>query len=117
MKIINDEINGVKFTFVCETLNNGFSLLQSARLLQNDVEIGNYNIALTNKPAVENYRLVIQCLIYDVVKSAEKAAKPAFLADRGYKRMTNSRVFEFIQYLQHNEQYTVYNDLFKKYNV
>lgn len=117
MKIFKNEINGVKFTIVCEVWQSGSSWGHVAKLLQNDEEKGRYKIDFCSLPVVENYKFVIQCLIDEVKKRAEKAAQKSFLSAKGYKRMTEKRIFEFIPFLQHDKKYMLYNDLFKFYNV
>lgn len=116
MKIFKNEINGVNISIVCEVWQAGKSWGHFAKLLENDVEKGRYIIKFTSLP-VENYRLIILCLINEVKKRAEKTAITAFLNAKGYKRMTANRYFELTSFLQHDKKYMLYNDLFKNYNV
>lgn len=116
MKIFKNEINGVKFTIVCEVWQTKNAWGHVAKLFENDVEIGFYKLSFISLPVIENYRLIIQCLINEVKKRAEKTALTAFLAAKGYKRMTANRYFELTFYLQHDKKYMLYNELFKIYN-
>lgn len=117
MKIFENEINGVNISIVCEVWQTGSSWGHVAKLFENNAEIGQYKIKFTSQPVGENYRLIIQCLINEVKKRAEKAVINAFLNAKGYKRMTANRYFELTSFLQHDKKYMLYNDLFKKYNV
>lgn len=117
MKIFKNEINGVNFTIVCEVWQTKNAWGHVAKLLENDVEIGFYKLSFISLPVVENYRLIIQCLIDEVKKHAEIAVKKNFLDVKGYKRMTANRFFELISYLQQDKKYMLYNDLFNIYNV
>lgn len=117
MKIFKNEINGVNFTIVCEVWQTKNAWGHVAKLLENDVEIGFYKLSFISLPVIENYRLIIQCLINEVKKRAEIAVKKNFLDVKGYKRMTANRFFELISYLQQDKKYMLYNDLFNIYNV
>lgn len=116
MKIFKNEINGVKFTIVCEVWQTKNAWGHVAKLLENDVEIGFYKLSFISLPVVENYRLIIQCLINEVKKRAEKAVINVFLNAKGYKRMTANRFFALTPFLQNDKKYMLYNELFKIYN-
>lgn len=116
MKIFKNELNGVNFKVVCDVWQTASSWGHVAKLFENDVEIGRYKIKFTSLSIIENYRLIIQCLINEVKKRAGKKALTAFLKAKGYKRMTVDRYFELTFYLQHDKKYMLYNELFKIYN-
>lgn len=85
MKIFKNELNGVNFKIVCDVWQTASSWGHVAKLFENDVEIGRYKTNFTSMFVIENYRLIIQCLINEVKKRAEKTALTAFLAAKGYK--------------------------------
>lgn len=115
--IYNKEINGVKFTFVCESWNTRNSWGHKVTLYKNDkVIIGQTKIRYYNR-TWESYQFqsVIKNVIYDVLEKIKTAAKRRFLTLQNYKVMTKKRAADFIEFLKQDSTYNMYNELYRMF--
>lgn len=110
-------INGVKFTFVCETWQTKTSWGHEVTLFKNDVcRIGHVKVRYYNRTWERYlYQSAIKSVIFNAMKRIEAAAKVAFKALHNYKVMTKKRVFEFSGYLSKDKSYNMYNQLYKMF--
>ena len=115
--IHNKEINGVKFTIVCESWWNRNSWGHIVTLYKNDtVKIGRVKIRYYNR-TWESYRYqsAIKSVIYNTIEAIKEAAKIAFKQLHKYKVLTKKRAAEFTEYLKKDPEYNIYNDLYRMF--
>lgn len=115
--IHNKEINGVKFTFVCEFWRTRNSWGHEVTLYKNDTfKVGRAKIRYYNR-TWENYQFqsAIKSVIYNAIEEIKAAAKKAFLTLHSYKVMTKKRATEFAEYLTKDPDYKIYNELFRMF--
>lgn len=113
--IYEKEINGVKFTFVCESWGNRNEWGHEVTLYKNCVKIQTYKVRYYNRTWESyQYQSAIKGVIYNAKKALVEALKESFKAARGYKIITKKRAKDFALYLSQNAAYNAYNDL---YNV
>lgn len=115
--IYNKEINGVKFTFVCEFWKTKNSWGHKVALYKNDnVLIGTAKVRYYNRTWERyQYQSAIKSVIHDTLEKIKAAAKVAFKALHDYKVMTKKRAAEFTEYLTKDPDYTIYNELFRMF--
>lgn len=115
--IYNKEINGVKFTFVCESWRTCNSWGHQVTLYKNDTfKVGRTKIRYYNRTWESYlYQRAIKIVIYDTLEKILAAAKVAFKALHNYKVMTKKRAAEFIEYLTKDPAYNMYNELYKMF--
>lgn len=115
--IYNKEINGVKFTFVCESWKTRNSWGHQVTLYKNDIfTVGRVKIRYYNR-TWERYQFqsVIKSVIFDAIERIKAAAKVAFKALHDYKVMTKKRAAEFTEYLTKDPAYNMYNELYRMF--
>lgn len=115
--IYNKEINGVKFTFVCESWQTRNSWGHKVSLYQNEsFFVGSAKIRYYNR-TWESYlfQSAIKSVIYNAIDETKAAAKKVFLSVNNYKVMTKKRAAVFIKYLEKDEGYKLYNELLKMF--
>ena len=104
--IYNKEINGVKFTLVCESWSTRSSWGHEVTLYKNDyAKIGRAKIRYYNRTWES----------YQYQSAIKAAAKKAFLTLHNYKVMTKNRAAEFAKYLAQVPEYTIYNELYRMF--
>lgn len=115
--IYNKEINGVKFTFVCESWKTRNSWGHEVTLYKNDTfKVGYTKIRYYNRTWESYlYQSAIKNVIIDVLEKIKAAAKKAFKALHNYKVMTKKRAAEFTEYLTKNPAYNMYNGLYRMF--
>lgn len=115
--IYNREINGVKFTLVCESWSTRNSWGHEVTLYRNDYyKIGRAKIRYYNRTWESyQYQSAIKSVIYDAIAKIKAAAKIAFKEMHNYKVLTKKRAAEFAQYLANDPDYTIYNELYKMF--
>ena len=115
--IYNKEINGVKFTFVCESWSTRNSWGHEVTLYKNDyAKIGREKIRYYNRTWESyQYQSAIKSVIYDTIAQIKAAAKIAFKELHNYKVLTKKRAAEFAKYLANDPDYTIYNELYKMF--
>lgn len=115
--IYNKEINGVKFTFVCESWHTRGSWGHKVSLYQNDsFFVGSAKIRYYNRTWEKyQYQSTIKSVIFNVIQAIKAAAKKVFLSAHNYKVMTKKRAAAFIEYLKEDNEYNIYNELFKMF--
>ena len=115
--IYNREINGVKFTFVCESWNTRNSWGHEVTLYRNDyAKIGLAKIRYYNRTWESyQYQTAIKSVIYNAIAQIKAAAKIAFKELHHYKVLTKKRAAEFAQYLANDQEYNMYNELYKMF--
>ena len=88
--IYNKKIDGVKFTFVCESWRTRNSWGHEVTLYKNDTfKVGRAKIRYYNRTWESYiYQGAIKSVIYDTLEKIKAAAKVAFKALHGYKVMT-----------------------------
>lgn len=114
--IYNKEINGVKFTLVCESWIDRISWGHKVTLYRGGgdmVMISSYRIRYYNR-TWESYQYcsAIQCAISKAIESIEMDLKNVFKQMRGYKIITAKRAKEFAAYLQKDTNYMLYSELY-----
>ena len=115
--IFSKEINGVKFTFVCELWKTRNSWGHKVKLYQNDTLLIGTAKVLYYKGTWERYKFksVIKIVIFDAIERRKAAAKIAFKALQEYKVMTKKRAAEFIEYLIKDPEFAIYNELYRMF--
>lgn len=115
--IYNKEINGVKFTFVCESWRTRNSWGHEVTLYKNDTfKVGRAKIRYYNRTWESYlYQSAIKTVIYDTLEKIKAAAKVAFKALHDYKVMTKKRAAEFTEYLTKDPAYNMYNELYRMF--
>lgn len=115
--IYNKEINGVKFTFVCESWRTRNSWGHKVTLYKNDTfEVGRVKIRYYNKTwECYLYQSAIKSVIYNAIEEIKAAAKKAFLTLHNYKVMTKKRAAAFFEYLKQDNTYNMYNELYRMF--
>lgn len=115
--IYNKEINGVKFTLVCESWNTHNSWGHEVTLYKNDsIEIGRAKIRYYNRTWERyQYQSVILSVIFDTIERIKAAAKVVFKTLHNYKVLTKKRAAEFAEYLAKDSDYIIYNELFRMF--
>lgn len=115
--IYNKEINGVKFTFVCESWRTRNSWGHEVTFYKNDTfKVGRAKIRYYNRTwECYLYQSAIKSVIYNAIEEIKAAAKKAFLTLHNYKVMTKKRASEFIVYLTKDPAYNMYNELYRMF--
>ena len=115
--IYNKEINGVKFTLVCESWSTRNSWGHQVTLYKNDtVRIGRANIRYYNRTwECYQYQSAIRCVISQAINEIKEVAKETFKTLHNYKVLTKKRTAEFVEYLQKDQEFTIYNELYKMF--
>lgn len=115
--IYNKEINGVKFTFVCEFWNTPNSWGHEVTLYKNDTfKVGHAKIRYLNRTWESyQYQSAIKNVIYNVLERIKAAAKKAFLTLHNYKVMTKKRAAAFLEFLKQDSKYYLYNELYRMF--
>lgn len=114
--IYNKEINGVKFTIVCESWTDWprTSWGHKVTLYKNDtVVVGSYKVRYYNRTWESyQYQSAIRGVIYRVIEALKKELKETFKKLHGYKVITKKRAAELAAYMQSDKQYKIYSELY-----
>lgn len=112
--IYNKEINGVRFTLVCESWTDRSGWGHKVTLYRNDtVTVGSYKVRYYNRTWESYlYQSAIKGVIYNVMKALETTIKDTFKKIHGYKVITKKRASEFVMYLNQDKEYMMYNTLY-----
>lgn len=115
--IYNKEINGVKFTFVCEFWNTRNSWGHEVTLYQNDTfKVGRAKIRYYNRTwECYLYQSAIKNVIIDVLENIKAAAKKEFFTLHNYKVLTKKRAAAFLEFLNQNNTYNMYYELYRMF--
>lgn len=115
--IYEKEINGVKFTFVCESWHDRRSWGHKVTLYKNHtVVIGTAKIRYYNRTWERyQYQSIIKSVIFNIIAKIKSDAKIVFKNSNNYKVMTKKRAAEFSKYLQHNSDIYIYNKLYEMF--
>lgn len=115
--IYNKEINGVKFTLVCESWSTRNSWGHIVTLYKNDtVKIGRAKIRYYNRTwECYQYQSAIKSVIFDALEQIKAAAKIAFKELHRYQVLTKKRAAEFAEYLTKDPEYNMYNELYRMF--
>lgn len=115
--IYNKEINGVKFTIVCESWQTRNSWGHKVSLYRNEsFFVGSAKIRYYNRTWEKyQYQSTIKSVIFNAILEIKAAAKKAFLTLHNYKILTKKRAAEFVEYLAKDLEYNTYNELFKMF--
>ena len=115
--IYNKEINGVKFTLVCESWCTRNSWGHEVTLYKNDyAKIGRAKIRYYNRTwECYQYQSAIKAVIFETIERIKAAAKKAFLTLHNYKVMTKKRAAEFAEYLAQDSEFAIYNELYRMF--
>lgn len=115
--IYNKEINGVKFTLVCESWSTRTSWGHEVTLYKNDyAKIGRAKIRYYNRTWESyQYQSTIHFVISQAINDIKAAARKAFLTLHNYKVMTKKRAAEFAEYLAQYPEFTIYNELYRMF--
>ena len=115
--IYNREINGVKFTLVCESWSTRNSWGHEVTLYKNDyAKIGRAKIRYYNRTwECYQYQAAIHFVISQAINDIKAAAKKAFLTLHNYKVMTKKRAAEFAKYLANDPEFAIYNELYRMF--
>ena len=115
--IYNKVINGVKFTFVCESWKTRNSCGHEVTLYKNDTfkvgwaKVRNYNRTWERY----QYQSAIKSVIHNAIEDIKAAAKKAFLTLHNYKVMTKKRAAAFLEFLKQDNAYNMYNELYRMF--
>lgn len=115
--IYNKEINGVKFTFVCESWSNKNGWGHEVTLYKNnELKVGSARVRYYNR-TWENYlyQSAIKQVICNVIDELTERAKTTFKKLHGYKVLTKKRAAEFVEYLKQDSAYSTYNKLYRMF--
>lgn len=115
--IYNKEINGIKFTFVCESWRTRKSWGHEVTLYKNDsLKVGAVKIRYYNRTwECYLFQSAIKSVIYNIIQKIKAAAKKVFLSIHNYKVMTKKRAAAFLEYLKEDNEYNMYNELLKMF--
>ena len=115
--IYNREINGVKFTLVCESWCTRNSWGHEVTLYKNDyAKIGRAKIRYYNRTWESyQYQSAIKAVIFETIERIKAAAKIAFKELNHYKVLTKKRAAEFAKYLANDPEFAIYNELYKMF--
>ena len=115
--IYNKEINGVKFTLVCESWSTLNSWGHEVTLYKNDtLKVGRAKKRYYNRTwECYKYQSAIKSVILDVLEKIKEAAKVVFKQLHNYKVLTKNRAEEFTEYLTKETEYNLYCDLYRMF--
>ena len=115
--IYNKEINGVKFTLVCDSWNTRKCWGHEVTLYRNDTyKVGRVKIRYYNRTwECYQYQSAIKSVIYNAIEEIKAIAKKAFLRTHNYKVMTKKRASAFLEYLKQDSVYNMYNELYRMF--
>lgn len=115
--IYNREINGVKFTLVCESWSTRTSWGHVVTLYKNDsVKVGRAKIRYYNRTwECYQYQSAIQCVILQAINEIKEVAKETFKTLHHYKVLTKKRASEFAKYLANDHEFAIYNELYRMF--
>lgn len=115
--IYNKEINGVKFTLVCEFWQTRNSWGHKVSLYRNEsFFVGSAKIRYYNRTWEKyQYQSTIKSVIFNAIQEIKAAAKKVFLSVHNYKVMTKKRAAAFREFLKEDNEYNMYNELFKMF--
>lgn len=115
--IYNKEINGVKFTIVCESWQTRNSLVNKVSLYRNEsFFVGSAKIRYYNRTWEKyQYQSTIKSVIFNAIQEIKAVAKKNFLSIHNYKVMTKKRAVAFLEYLKKDNEYNLYNELLKMF--
>lgn len=115
--IYNKEINGVKFTFVCESWRTRNNWGHEVTLYKNDtLKVSRVKIRYYNRTwECYQYQSAIKSVILDVIEKTKAAAKMAFLTLHNYKVLTKKRAAAFLEFLKQDNTYNMYNELYRMF--
>lgn len=115
--IYNKEINGVKFTLVCESWRTRYSWGHEVTLYKNDYyKIGRAKIRYYNRTwECYQYQAAIHFVISQAINDIKSAAKIAFKELNHYKVLTKKRAAEFAKYLANDPDFAIYNELYRMF--
>lgn len=115
--IYNKEINGVKFTLVCDTYNIHNSWGHEVTLYKNDTfKVGRAKVRYYNRTWESfQYQSAIKSVIFNAIQEIKAAAKKVFLSVHNYKVMTKKRAAAFLEYLKQDNTYNMYNELYRMF--
>ena len=115
--IYNREINGVKFTLMCESWSTRNSWGHEVTLYKNDfAKIGRAKIRYYNRTwECYQYQSAILCVISQAINEIKEAAKETFKTLHHYKVLTKKRAAEFAKYLAQDPEFAIYNELYKMF--
>lgn len=115
--IYNKEINGVKFTFVCESWNTRNSWGHEVTLYKNDTfKVGRAKIRYYNRTWESyQYQSAIKNVIIDVLENIKAAVKKAFLTLHNYKVFPKKRAAAFLEFLNQDNTYNMYYELYRMF--
>lgn len=112
--IYNKEINGVKFTLVCESWENRNGWGHKVTLYRNDsVVVGTYKVRYYNRTWERyQYQSAIKGVINNALSEVEATLKELFKRLHGYRIITAKRAQEFAEYLKQDATYKTYSQLY-----
>ena len=114
--IYNREINGVKFTLECESWSTRSSWGHEVTLYKNAVKISRVKVRYYNRTwECYQYQSAIKSVIFDVLEKIKAAAKKAFLTLHNYKVLTKKRAAAFLEFLNQDNTYNMYNELYRMF--
>lgn len=115
--IYNKIINGIKFTFICESWSTRNSWGHKVTLYKNDsFEVGRAKVRYYNRAwECYLYQSAIKSVIFNAIKEIKADAKKAFLTLHNYKVMTKKRAAAFLEYLKQDSTYKMYYELYRMF--
>ena len=115
--IYNKEINGVKFTLVCDSWHTRNKWGHEVTLYRNDsLKVGSIRIRYYNRTwECYLFQNAIKSVIYNVIAEIKEATKKVFLTMHNYKVLTKKRAADFAEYLAKDKDYIIYNELIRMF--
>ena len=114
--IFEKEINGIEFTFACESWNDRTSWGHKVTLYKNNAIISTAKIRYYNRTWERyQYQSVIKSVIFNIIARIKADLKIYFKRLHNYKVMTKKRAAEFSEYLTQNSEFNLYNILYQMF--
>ncbi len=115
--IYNKVINGVKFTFVCESWKTRNSWGHEVSLYKNDTfKIAQVKIRYYNRTwECYQYQSAIKNVILNAAEKRKSSCKKDFFSIYNYKVMTKKRAAAFLEYLEEDNTYNMYKELYRMF--
>lgn len=109
-------INGNDFTLFCSTWKTRNSWGHEVTLYQGTNQIGRKRLRYYNRTWESyEYRTAIRLVIMEAVDRAKALAREAFKRLNGYKIITKKRSAEFLAYLNTDQKYQMFNNLYNMF--
>ena len=111
--MINKEIEGQKFCFVCSCRSNRSGFVHETDLYRNGINVKHSKAQYYNRTwEAYTYQTVCRGAVYDMLAQRTDSLKDVFKASKGYKVLSGARKDEFKEYLNNDKEMAVLNKLY-----